>query len=399
MRQALSMLNGFAAESFAGARDIQLFGAAQENERRFEFLSRRLWNKNLSAVKEYAFYNPIVPFITGLMDISILGFGGWLAYRGEISVGHIVAFLSYASYFGWPIREFAEKLTACQQAASAVDRLIEFGSHSVEINQGKNLFRRGLIEFNNLSFRYADELPLVLKNINFSARPGEKIALMGETGSGKTTTCSLLLRFYEPTHGQVSIAGIPASEIEIGSLRKNISWISQDIVLFSESIRENIRFFNLDISDEDIWKVLELVQLSSWVSQLPGGLDFVLTERGDKLSAGQRQLLSMARALVGRPSILIFDEATSAIDVRTEAVVQSALERLWQSDDFSGITTFIIAHRLTTIRRCDRLYVYRDGAIVESGTYRDIVAANGYGASLFKRYSAPLSELREIQIS
>jgi ATP-binding cassette subfamily B protein len=301
-----------------------------------------------------------------------------------MTVGGVVAFLAYASNFSHPVRDFSEKYTVLQQAMASVDRLIEISSHDPEPDSGsQDLSSIHSIEFKNVEFIYTDSKSAAVKNLNFKVERGEKIALLGETGSGKSTTCSLLMRFYEPTSGQIFINNQNLSSYSVNSLRAQMGWVSQDVTLFSTSLRENLGFYDSRVSDADIWEILELVQLKSWVKNLPNQLDETLSERGSTLSSGQRQLLSMARAIVKKPSLIIFDEATAYVDSRTEWQVQEALDHLWSSTSFDKVTGFFIAHRLSTLRRCNRMLVYRHGEIVENGTFEELMKLKGYAAHLY----------------
>lgn len=385
MRQAVSFLNSFSAESLAGSRDIQCFGAIQGNQEEFDRYSVKLQKRNLEAIREYAYYNPLVPLITSVMDVLIIGFGGWKIYQGSMSVGDLVAFLGYANHFGYPIRDFAEKYAVLQQAMASVDRLTEVASHAAEADKGRMPFVPGDIHFDQIEFTYADSKKPALRNLSFQVKTGQKIALLGETGSGKTTTCSLLMRFYVAQKGRITIGGHSLQDFSLDTFRAQVGWVSQDVVLFSENLRENIRFFDSSITDQAIWEVLDLVQLKTWAEDLPAGLDEKLSERGTSFSSGQRQLISLARALVQRPSILIFDEATSYIDSRTEWQLQRALESLWQDDRFKSMTAFFIAHRLSTLKKCNQMLVFKDGEVVESGTFDDLMRLNGYAARLYSQ--------------
>jgi ATP-binding cassette subfamily B multidrug efflux pump len=366
MRQALSNLNSFSAESFAGNRDLQVFDARDNNLKEFETLSKKLQVKFVQAVREYALYNPVIPFINSLMDVLIISVGGWMAYRGSMSVGQVVAFLTYASNFNWPIREISEKYTVLQQAMASVDRLVEVSNFHSEKDEGQlEVEDISKIEFKDVEFFYSSAKSPAVSGLNFNVHRGEKIALLGETGSGKTTTCALLMRFYEPTSGQILIDGKDIRSVSLDSWRSQIGWVSQDVTLFSTTLRDNLKFFDEKISDTELWRALELVQLKNWAENLPQGLNTVFSERGSTLSSGQRQLISLARAIVRKPSLLIFDEATSYIDSHTEWLLQQAIERLWASSEFRNLTGFFIAHRLSTIRKCDRKLVFKDGRIID----------------------------------
>ncbi|MBN8554680.1 MAG: ABC transporter ATP-binding protein [Deltaproteobacteria bacterium] len=385
MRQALSNLNSFSAESLSGSRDIQVFSAQESNLKEFETLSKKLQVKFVHAVREYAFYNPIVPFINSLMDVLIIAVGGWMVFHGQMSVGEVVAFLTYASNFNGPVREISEKFTVFQQAMASVDRLMEISNFESEPDAGNKVapdFSR--IEFQNIEFSYAGSKTPAVTHLNIKINKGEKIALLGETGSGKTTTCSLLMRFYEPSSGKILIDDLNLSEISLDSWRAQIGWVSQDVTLFSTTLRENLSFFDSSISDEEIWNALEFVQLKKWAERLPFQLDEMFSERGSTLSSGQRQLISLARAIIRKPKLIIFDEATAYIDSHTEWLLQEAIDRLWSQEDFKDTTSLFIAHRLSTLRKCDRMFVFRNGKIVETGNLNELMNLKGYAAKLYE---------------
>lgn len=384
VRKTISNMNSFASEALAGSRDIRALAATEAMSAELESFSNRLRTRNVKAVREYALFNPTVPFLTAMMDVLILIFGGFQVAAGTMSVGEVVAFLGYASLFAWPIRDFAEKYTVLQQALAAVDRLVEVSSHDIEANEGRLILSTSpSIEFKGVQLTYNRTTKPALREIDFRVEPGAKVALIGETGSGKTSTCALLMRLYEAEKGEILLNGKRIQDYELKAYRSQLGWVSQDVFLFSQSLRENLRFYGSS-SDQEIWKALERVQLKSFVERLPGQLDAVLLERAAALSSGQKQLLSMARALLRKPKILIFDEATSAVDSLTEFTLQRALERLFNSDELKSTTCFFIAHRLSTIRRCDQMFVYRHGQIVERGTYEELMNLNGYAASLFR---------------
>ncbi len=397
MRSTLSSLNSFSAETFSGQREVRVLGAVERVKSEFLSLSHRLQTRNIKAVREYALYNPMVPFLTAMMDVVILGFGGYLVLHQQMTVGEVVAFLGYASLFAWPVRDFAEKYTVLQQALAAVDRLLEVSDHPLEDDHGKEILSESVkIEFDRVTFAYESRAGNAVENLSFSVAAGEKVALLGETGSGKTTTCGLLMRFYKPSEGRILLNGRPIEDYSLETLRSGLGWVSQDVFLFSLSLRENIRLYR-DISDEEIWRALEIVQLKRWVQSLPGGLDFVFMERASSLSSGQRQLLSLARALVLKPRILIFDEATSYVDSLTEFQFQRALEQLWRSDALHGVTCFFIAHRLSTLRRCDRMLVFREGRIMEQGTFDHLMSIKGgYAADLFSQQFKKIAEASSV---
>lgn len=378
MRKSLSGLNSYIGESFSGLSDIRGLGARNYNRRRFVRLSQKYADKHRAAAREYAIFNPSSFFLTSIMNILVLMYGAWAYSNSWMSLGEILAFLTYVNFFAWPIQEFTEKFSVLQEALAAVDRLMEVSQHEPEENRGQLDFQDfQTIEFRQVSFRYRQTENWAVQDLSFKANKGEKIAFIGESGGGKTTTCSLLMRFYDVSSGSILIDENPIQSFELSSLRKNIGWVAQDVSLFSGSLRENLRFFDPDISDDRIWRLLEIIQLKDWVQSLPGGLDEPLTERASSISSGQRQLISLARALLPQPKIFIFDEATSHVDSHTEYMLQQALENLWQSSEFKDMTGFIIAHRLSTIQRCDRIYVFRNGKILEDGTFQELMNLKG----------------------
>lgn len=384
MRRTTAALNSFSGETFSGAREVKVLNAWPAIENEFASFSERLKTRFTRAVREYALYNPLVPFLTAVMDMIVLGYGGWRVYQGELSVGEIVSFLGYAALFAWPMRDFAEKYTVLQQALASIDRLVEVSNHELELDQGHLSVSASIeIEFRSVNFSYEKTDHPAVEGLSFHVKPGEKVALLGETGSGKTTTCSLMMRFYEPQAGTILFNGRPIQSYSLSSLRSQIGWVSQDVFLFSATLRENLAFHS-NVSDEEIWRVLELVQLRRWAEGLPEGLNTVLKERAGVLSSGQRQLISLARALIRKPQLLIFDEATAYVDSLTEYSLQRALEELWTSDELKNVTSFFIAHRLSTLRKCDKMLVFRSGRIVEAGTYSELMELNGYAALLYR---------------
>lgn len=386
MRKALSFMNSYVGEALAGVKDIRGLGAVSAVAAEFEKFSERYRHRMQRASDQLAVYNPGIGFLISSMSLGILIFGAVFADWGWLSIGVIVSFLAYSSYFAWPIQEFAEKFSILQQALASVDRLVEISNEEPEPNEGRESFPQlKKIEFSKVSFRYPGHNPWAVQDINFEVTAGKKIALIGETGSGKSTTCQLILRFHQPTEGQVRINDRNVQDYELAGYRSQLAWVSQDVTLFSVSLRENIRFYDTRVSDEDIWKALELVRLDSWAKKLQKGLDEPMSERAHSISTGQRQLISIARAIVRKPQILILDEATSYIDSRTEFEIQEAMERLWNLSEFSGTTGFFVAHRLSTLRRCDRLLVFRSGNIVENGSFEELMRADGYAASLYKK--------------
>ncbi|TVQ78114.1 MAG: ABC transporter ATP-binding protein [Bradymonadales bacterium] len=385
-RKALSLVNSFVGESLSGLKDIRGLGALSHAESLFSRLSDKYRQKSLAAVHRIAVFNSSLGFLTLFMSLSLLFTGALLAHHGLVSIGVIVSFLAYSSYFSWPIQEFAEKFSILQQALASVDRLVEISNDQPESDQGHQDFPQlTRLEFRAVEFSYPGHQERALQGISFEVSAGEKIALLGETGSGKSTTCQLMLRFHEVSTGEILINNTNIQSFRLADYRSQFAWVSQEVTLFSVSLRENIRFYDSSVSDDEIWQALELVQLRSWASSLPRGLDEMMSERAHSISTGQRQLLSIARALVRKPQVLILDEATSYIDSRTEFAIQNAMDRLWSLKDFRKTTGFFVAHRLSTLRRCDRLLAFRSGQIVEQGSFKELMQRDAYAASLYKK--------------
>jgi ATP-binding cassette subfamily B multidrug efflux pump len=372
-RKSMTQLNTFTGESLMGLRDLQGMGVRESTMREFESWSQRQAALHLKAVQEYAYYQPLIAFVLSIQTAVLLGFGGLMVMHQEISLGQLVSFLAFANFFAGPLQEFAEKISVFQQAMAAVDRLTEISSGKIEKSEGESLEAHwNSIELRDLSFKYPDAHQSVFESLNLRLRAGEKIGVVGETGAGKSTLSFLLLRFYEPTAGSILIDGRDLRSISMQDWRRQCAWVSQDVQLFTCSLRENLRLFESRITDSEMIRALEVVQLGDWFRALPQGLDTLLREKALELSSGQRQLLSVARALCLKPRLLIFDEATAYIDSSTEWQFITALERLWEERDFKEATSLVIAHRWSTLKRCDRiLWISRSKPIKEC-TFEDL---------------------------
>lgn len=389
-RQKRSNLNGFTHESFSGMKIIQNFTFEKESSKRFKNSVGEMRSGFINAVKLNDWLWPIVEVSFGASTLIVFLVGANLAKSGEVSIGTITAFISYTSMFWRPILNIASYYNTLITNFAAAERIFEIMDVKPGIDELESADAmpkiKGRVEFENVSFAYEKDTQ-VLHNVSFKVKPGENIALVGPTGAGKTTITNLISRFYDTTEGKVLIDGKDVSKVNLNSLRSQMGVMLQDTFLFSDSIKENIRYGKLDATDEEIIAAAKAVSAHEFIMKLENGYDTQVNERGSRLSVGQRQLISFARALLANPRILILDEATSNIDTATEILVQKGINKL-----LSGRTSFVIAHRLSTIRDCDRIMVIDDGEIIESGTHEELLNLRG---AYYKLYMAQYSFLRE----
>jgi ATP-binding cassette, subfamily B, multidrug efflux pump len=383
-REEISALNSMLQENIVGIGVVQLF-------RREEFNSQLFRQINLQYIKEVdktIFHDSAISatleWISLVAIAGVLWFGSLLIMGNQLSLGALTAFILYAQRLFDPLRQFAEKFTAIQAGLTAIERVNDIMSEPIEIRDvadPKTLYAHpdsetGKIQFDNVWFGYKPE-DLVLKDLNFTIHPGEKVALVGPTGAGKSSIIRLLTRLYEANEGQILVDGIDVRELPQAELRRHMGVILQDGFVFAGDVKSNITLGET-YSFEAIQAAAQNTNIDRLIEQLPQGYDTPLRERGTNLSAGQKQLLAFARAAIRDPKILVLDEATASLDVGTEALVQEALDRL-----LKGRTAIIIAHRLSTIRQCDRILVLKRGQLVESGSHEELLAQNGLYASLY----------------
>ena len=389
-RNKRSNLNGFTHEDFSGIKVVQAFANEKNTEKNFRKMVKEQKEAFLNAVRLNDCFWPLVELSWGIGTLIVFAVGYRLILSGEIQVGKLIAFSMYTGMFWRPIMNLSSFYNTLITNFAAADRIFDILDQEPDIeNIGKapKMNRiEGKVEFRNIDFSY-NVGGKVLNNINFKVNSGDRIALVGATGSGKTTIISLLSRFYDPTNGEILVDGKNIKYVDLYSYRSQMGIMLQDTFLFSSTIMENIRYGRLDATDEEVINAAKAVNAHEFIMKLENGYDTEVNERGSRLSLGQRQLVSFARALLANPRILILDEATSNIDTQTEMLVQKGIEKL-----IKGRTSFVIAHRLSTIRDCDKILVISDGKIIELGTHDELLRNKGMYYDL---YSAQYEFLNE----
>lgn len=384
IRVRLARINAYLQEHLSGVRVVQLFGRERETMDRFAVINRDHLHANLRSITWYALFFPTIEVLTAVAMALILWYGGWQSLGGAVSVGVVAAFLQYTRRFFRPIQDLSEKYNLLQAALAAAERVFQLLDTEPEITDPADPLHlpvpgRGEIEFHDVWFRYGDEGEWVLRGVSFAARPGERVAIVGATGAGKSTIINLLMRFYEPEKGEIRLDGVPIHRVPVAELRGRIGLVLQDVFLFSEDVRRNIRLGRDDIGDERVREASRRVGLDPFVARLPSGYAHPLGERGTQLSVGERQLVSFARALAFDPEVLVLDEATSSVDSELEARIEEALKELMR-----GRTSLVIAHRLSTVQGADEILVLHQGEIRERGTHAQLLARGGLYARLYE---------------
>lgn len=380
-RKKRSNLNGFIHEDFSGVRTVQSFSSEEKKEKSFKAFIVELMDSFVKAVRLNDLFWPLVELSWGIGTVVVYYYGSKFVDYGEISVGTLVAFTGYVEMFWRPIMNitnFYNTLITNFAAAERIFEIMDINPEIVNINGAVKMPQiKGNVEFKDVTFGYEDGT-VVLDNVSFRVKHGETVALVGPTGAGKTTIVNLISRFYDPDSGEILIDGRNIHDVDIESLRSQMGIMLQDTFLFSATIMENIRYGKLDATDEEVMEAAKAVNAHEFIMKLENGYDTEVNERGSRLSVGERQLISFARALLANPRILILDEATSNIDTNTERLVQIGLKKI-----LKGRTSFVIAHRLSTIRDADRIMVVDNGKIIEAGTHGELMKYKGLYYDLY----------------
>lgn len=385
LKSLTGRINGFFAENMSGMRLVQIFRKEKEKHDEFSALNTAYYHSARTQVRMNSLMRPLVEVVNQLGIAILIWYGCKQIGLGTLEIGVLYAFTNYIKQFFDPINDLAEKYTTISSAVVSTDRIFELLDDDAQLEDtvsGQDVTKVcGRVEFRHVWFAYTGE-NWVLKDVSFTVEPGQSFAFVGETGAGKSTIISLLSRFYAPQKGQILLDGRDISLLSLEQLRRHVAVVLQDVFLFSGSISENVRLGNREITDEQVDRALRLACARDFIDRLPQGMDTPVTERGSTFSAGQRQLLSFARAIAHDPAVFVLDEATASIDTETEQLIQRSVTSVSR-----GRTTLIIAHRLSTIRACDCICVLHDGCIVEQGNHARLLSLNGAYARLCRAQS------------
>ncbi len=392
-QEYLGHVNSHVEEMFGGHNIVKAFNAEAKSQEIFEESNNTLFSSAWKSQFYSGLMMPLMMFIGNLGYVAVVVLGGYLTSQGGITVGDIQAFIQYVRSFTQPLGQIASASNILQQTAAASERVFEFLGESEEIADPENPRKwdevTGLVEFRNVKFGYNPEKP-VIHNFSAIAKPGQKIALVGPTGAGKTTMVKLLMRFYDVDDGAILVDGIDIRDVTRKDLRTKFGMVLQDTWLFNGTIMENIRYGRLNASDKEVIAAAKAAYADRFILTLSGGYEMEINEEITNISQGQKQLLTIARAVLANPPILILDEATSSVDTRTELLIQDAMDDLMK-----GRTSFVIAHRLSTIRNADLILVIRDGDIVEQGTHKELLEQCGFYAELHNSQFDVINDLPE----
>jgi ABC-type multidrug transport system fused ATPase/permease subunit len=391
VRDRLGDINAKLQDNLSGIRVIQAFAQEDRELERFTQESEHYYTARVEGIRYWSMFFPAMRFVASLGSIVVLGLGGAMVVRGELTLGTLVAFLSYITSFYEPLNRLTEIDRVFQEAIAAGDRIFELLDQTADIKDEPQAVElppiRGEVVFDDVHFRYSggkaavdDDQPQVLHDVDFTMAPGEVVALVGPSGAGKTSIANLLCRFYDPIHGRLTVDGHDLRHVSLDSLRRQVAVVLQDTFLFNATVRENLLYGKPDASDEELAGAAAAAYAHDFIQSLPDGYDTEIGERGVRLSGGQKQRLALARAILADPRILILDEATSSVDAEAEYLIQQALESVLE-----GRTALVIAHRLSTIRDADKIIALEDGRIVEVGDHRDLMERGGLYSQLYQR--------------
>ena len=377
----LGHVNGQVEEVYGGHLIVKVFNGEEKSLKEFKRANDELYKSAWKSQFLSGLMHPLMNFVGNVGYVCVAIFGGYLAIKGKISIGDIQAFIQYNKQFTQPIGQIAQISGNLQSMVAAAERVFEFLEQDEEKDSKEdpvdidNL--KGNIEFDHVKFGYTDDR-IIIKDFSADVKDGQKIAIVGPTGAGKTTIVKLLMRFYDLNSGKITIDGYDIKEFKKGTIRRKFGMVLQDTWLFSGSIKDNIKYGRPDASDNDVIEAAKAAHIHHFIKTLPNGYNMVLNEETSNVSAGQKQLLTIARVILADPKILILDEATSSIDTRTEIQIQSAMDNLMK-----GRTSFIIAHRLSTIKNADLILVMNEGDIVEQGTHDELLKKGGFYSKLY----------------
>ena len=384
VRKTNSRIVGAFNENITGVRIIKALGREKENLDEFKQITDTMYTSSFRAAWLSALFLPTVQITSALAIAAVVWFGGAQARTGALSIGGIQAFVSYITFMMWPIQDLARVFAQMQQAIASAERMFSLIDSQPKIKDHPQAIDPGTIKgdviFNHVTFHYEDDEKPVLDDFSLQVKRGETIALVGPTGGGKSTIINLLCRFYEPQSGSIMIGGLDYTQISLQALQSRIGVVLQTPHLFSGSITENLRYGRLDATDDEIIEATKIIGAHSFITHFEKGFNTEVGEGGNLLSVGQKQLLSLARAILAKPEIFIMDEATSSVDTLTEALIQQGMQRLLDTT-----TSFIIAHRLSTIKKADRIIVIENGQIAEMGTHTDLLRLQGKYHLLYTR--------------
>ena len=389
-QEYLGHVNGHIEEMYSGHNVVRLFNGEERSRETFHQMNKKLYAAGWRSQFLSGMMQPVLSFVSNLGYVAVCVLGGYLTIQGHITIGDIQSFIQYVRRFNQPVMQSAQIMNTLQSTVAAAERVFTFLEQPEEADDGKAKLPaegvRGDVTFDHVDFGYTPE-KTIIHDFSTHVKDGQRIAIVGPTGAGKTTIVKLLMHFYELNSGSILLDGVDIKDLPRGVLRSQIGMVLQDTWLFNGTIRDNIRYGRLDATDEEVEKAARMACADHFIRTLPGGYDFVLNEEASNVSHGQKQLLTIARAILADPAVLILDEATSSVDTRTEVLIQQAMNRLMQ-----GRTSFIIAHRLSTIRDADRILVLREGDIVEQGTHEELLEKGGFYANLYNSQFEPTEE-------